>query len=507
MPVTSHPHAAPSWASLFVMKTLGRPLRLLQIRDLVEGAQLIGDPELEIQSISSDSRTVGPGALFFAVRGTHEDGSRYLEDAIARGALAVVVEQAVVPLDVPVLLVPDCRLAKARVAQAFYREPARDLALYGITGTNGKTTTAFMLKAILDYEGRPAGLLGTVGNDSGRGIERASNTTPDPIELNRLLAQMVDRNLKAAAMEVSSHALLQQRVAGLAFRAGVFTNLTPEHLDYHGSMEDYARAKAMLFEGLAPEAHAILNLDDPWSAFMRDRTRAQVVTYGLGAGADVRARVRRMAIDGMAFDLLSPFGQIDGACRFMGRHSPASLPAAASAALATGVSLGAIKGGIEALRRVPGRLEPVDRGQDFRVLIDYAHTDDALRKVLSNLRPLTRGRLIVVFGCGGDRDRAKRPRMGRVATDIADLAVVTSDNPRSEDPQAIIGDILAGVPDDVKCRVEADRRAAIELALRTARGGDIVVIAGKGHEDYQIVRDEKIPFDDRSVAEEVLWKL
>ncbi|MFO0985507.1 MAG: UDP-N-acetylmuramoyl-L-alanyl-D-glutamate--2,6-diaminopimelate ligase [Planctomycetota bacterium] len=498
---------ATSWQSLIIMKTLGRPLRLARIRDLLDEAQLIGDPELEVQALAADSRSVHPGSLFFAVRGTQLNGASYLQDAIARGASALVVEELAVPLDVPVLLVKDCRMAKASVARAFYRQPSRDLDVFGVTGTNGKTTTTFMLKAILDCDDKAAGLLGTVGNDTGGGLQRSSNTTPDPIELNRLLAEMVDRNLRSAAIEVSSHALMQQRVAGIDFRVGLFTNLTPEHLDYHGTMAEYARAKAMLFEMLAPSAHAVLNLGDPWAPFMRERTRAQVVTFGTRDDADVHARVRRMDIDGMAFDVISPWGRFDVTSRFMGRHNLENALGAAAAALCTGVDPLAVKAGFETLTRVPGRLDPVDRGQDFRVLIDYAHTDDALRQVLANLRPLTRGRLIAVFGCGGDRDRAKRPRMGRVAADIADLAVITSDNPRSEDPQAIIADVLAGVPAGTRCVVEADRRAAIEVALRTARGGDIVLIAGKGHEDYQIVRDQKIRFDDRAVADEILWQL
>ncbi|MEW6742993.1 MAG: UDP-N-acetylmuramoyl-L-alanyl-D-glutamate--2,6-diaminopimelate ligase [Planctomycetota bacterium] len=497
------------WGAVLHMKTLGRPLALKELHQLVEGARIVGGADTTCISLSCDTRTLRPGALFFAVPGYAEDGLAYAAQAVERGAVGIVAEREMpTPLGAPVLIVPDVRIAKARAAAAFYDHPSRALDVIGVTGTNGKTSTTFMLRSILEHDGRLVGLLGTVGYDCGRGLQRSSNTTPDAIDLQRDLAEMVDRGLEAAVMEVSSHALAQHRVTDLQFRAGVFTNLSSEHLDYHKTMEAYRDAKARLFEQLDSGAVAVLNADDPTSPYLRERCRCRVLTYGLLPGcAEVTARLKRMDIDGMAFDLVSPWGTVDVISRFVGQHNLCNALAACATALELGASLQAIKGAFEVLTTIPGRLEPVDRGQDFRVLVDYAHTDDALGKVLDALRPLTRGRLIVLLGCGGDRDRGKRPRMGAVASRLADVCIVTSDNPRSEEPGRIIEEIMAGVTGTAESRVVPDRRQAIRVALELARGGDIVLLAGKGHEDYQILGRERIPFDDRKVAEEVLWSL
>ncbi|MBI4881512.1 MAG: UDP-N-acetylmuramoyl-L-alanyl-D-glutamate--2,6-diaminopimelate ligase [Planctomycetes bacterium] len=467
-----------------------------------------GDAGACVSALATDSRRVRPNALFFAVPGVREDGARYLAEAVRNGACAVVVEGDVeVPRGVAVVRVADCRLAKALIAARFFRYPARTLPVVGITGTNGKTTTSYMLRAIADYDGGPTVLIGTIAYEVGGVASPAPNTTPDPIDLHGHLARGVLRGARLAVMEVSSHALAQRRVAGVDFQAAVFTNLTPEHLDYHGTFEAYREAKAELFTALAPSAVAVLNADDPAAAEIARRTRARVVRYGLKGAAEVTARVRRVDIDGVSFILRTPQGEVDVNTSLPGSHNLQNALAACAAAIALGFPLESVHGGFQLLKRVPGRLEPVDCGQDFRVLVDYAHTDDALSKVLETLRPLTKGRIITVFGCGGDRDRSKRPRMGRVAAALSDMAIVTSDNPRSEDPNDIIAAILSGIPSGCRVDVEPDRRRAIRQALLAARGGDIVLIAGKGHEDYQLVGGERIDFDDCAVAKEVLWSL
>jgi len=418
----------------------------------------------------------------------------------------VLAERPVEPRPpVPLVLVKDARRAKARVAAEFYRHPARRLDCVGVTGTNGKTTVSYMIRAVLEQDGRPTGLIGTISHLIGKRVVTSTNTTPDPIELQRYLAEMVDENLSAAVMEVSSHALVQARVGHLPFRVGVFTNLSREHLDYHNTMEEYGRAKSLLFASLPPEATAVINADDPAGAEMEAACRCPVVRYGFSPGAEVTAEVRRLDIDGFSMILHSPWGSVDVTSRLPGRFNVMNALAASAAALALGASPAAVKSGFETLKSIRGRMESVDCGQDFRVIVDYAHTHDALANILSSLRPLTSGRLITVFGCGGDRDRTKRPLMARAATSLSDYTVITSDNPRTEDPEGIIRDILRGVEETGRVDVEPDRRSAIERAIGMARGGDIVVIAGKGHENYQILKEGTIEFDDRRVAEEALW--
>lgn len=483
-------------------------LALADLMKVLEGSIAAGDVLARVRGLASDSRRVRAGDLFFAVRGARADGAAFLAEAHARGAAAAVIDgPGPGPEGLTLVRVPDVRLAKARAAVRWYGDPSSRVPVVGITGTNGKTTTAWMIRSIAEYDGGPTALLGTIAYSvAGRELP-APNTTPDPIELNALLAEAVRERARLVAMEVSSHALEQGRVAGVQFRAGVLTNVTPEHLDYHVTMEAYRRAKARLFQTLDATAAAVLNVDDPAAAEMAAATRARVVTYGVDRPADVTARVRRADQDGMSFTVRSPWGSVDVATRLVGRFNLANALAAAATALALGYPLESLRGGFELLKCVPGRLEPIDCGQDFRVLVDYAHTDDALKNVLANVRPLTRGKVIVVFGCGGDRDRTKRPRMGRVASELADEVVVTSDNPRGEDPGAIIEEILAGVPAGRRPLIEPDRRAAIERAIRSARGGDIVLICGKGHETSQVQGGVHTAFDDRTVAREVLWSL
>lgn len=483
-------------------------MTLADLLDPEHVRHVVGDPTVEIRDLCANSRDAREGSLFFAVRGVREDGAKYVPDAVRRGAVA-----AVVPLDfegdpgIPILKVADVRAAKSEIASRFFGEPSHAMRVVGVTGTNGKTTTAAMIRAILDYDRGPSVSIGTLGVEIGAHRIQSAHTTPDAIDVQRYLSRGRRMGCRSAVMEVSSHALDQRRVEHVHFSAAVFTNLSRDHLDYHGDMRAYLAAKKKLFEGLDEHAVAVLNDDDLASASLRDGIRARVVTYGLSPRADHRASVRRVDIDGVSFVLHTETGDVYVHIRLVGRHNLMNAVAASSACMALGLPPESVRGGLSALRRIPGRLEPVDCGQDFRVLVDYAHTDDALARVLDSLRSLTRGRLITVFGCGGDRDPGKRPRMGAVAAQRSDKVILTSDNPRDEDPGDILRQIVRGMPAGTDFRIEPDRRAAIEMALRIARGGDIVLIAGKGHETEQIAGGNRIPFDDRAVAREVLWSL
>jgi UDP-N-acetylmuramoyl-L-alanyl-D-glutamate--2,6-diaminopimelate ligase len=464
-------------------------------------------PDVAVSGLCSDSRAVSKGDLFIAGIGTKDDGVAHVEEALAKGAVAVLAARRPAAINgTACVTVGDVPLAKALVANAFFGHPSRRLDTIGVTGTNGKTTTTFMLRSILTMDGRGTGLVGTLGAWIGGRHEPLRHTTPDAIELQRLLARMVDENLSAAVMEVSSHALMQRRAHGIEFDAAIFTNLTPDHLDYHGTMEAYAAAKGRLFEELSEGAVAVLNADDPASRVYRLSTHARVLTFGLTGPADVTARIARLDGDGTRLLLVAPeLGPpIDIHLRLIGRHNVMNALGAATAALALGLPASAVATGLESLPAVPGRLEPVCCGQDFRVLVDYAHTPDALEKVLDLLRPLTQGALRVVFGCGGDRDRSKRPVMGRTVAARADALYVTSDNPRSEDPGRIIDAILVGMAGN--CEIEVDRAKAIETAIAGADDADVVLIAGKGHESYQEIGGRRLPFSDASVARAALQR-
>ncbi len=470
----------------------------------------LSGPDVQVCGLASDSRQVAPGDLFLATPGTADDGLRFVDQALTRGAVGVVAERRpALPDEVPFVGVPDGARAKAVLANHFYGYPSRRLDVVGITGTNGKTTTAHMLRSMLTMDGRRTGIVGTLGASFDGTEQPLSNTTPDAIELQRLLARMVDANLSSVVMEVSSHALAQQRVHGIDFRAAVFTNLSRDHLDYHGTMDDYAATKGRLFAELPAGRAAVLNGADPMTARYAAQTPGRVVRYALETNADIRGDVTRLDPDGTSFRVRGDGLELALSMRMVGRHNVANALAAVATAVQLEVPPAAIRMGLSSLTAVPGRLEPVECGQDFRVFVDYAHTPDALQKVLDLLRPLTRGRLLVVFGCGGDRDRSKRPLMGHAVAAAADELFVTSDNPRSEDPQAILDEVLTGIDAEAVGRTHAlvDRRLAIESACRAARGGDIVLIAGKGHETTQTIGDRRLPFDDREVAREVLWNL
>jgi UDP-N-acetylmuramoyl-L-alanyl-D-glutamate--2,6-diaminopimelate ligase len=473
------------------------------------GGEVRGDGETAVSDVVLDTRRVRAGALFCCVPGSRVDGHDLAGEALAAGAAALLVQRPL-GLDAPQLLVGSVRAALAPLADAFYGSPSRRMDLIGVTGTNGKTTTTFMLEAIFRAAQLVPGMIGTVEVRIGSSSLPVAHTTPEAPDLQRLLAEMADSGVQAAAMEVSSHGLALGRVDATRFRAAVFTNLTQDHLDFHHDLEDYYHAKRRLF---TPEftSLGIVNLDDPYGrrlAVEASDAGIEVVTTGTAPAADWRATDLDAALDGTGFRVEGPGGTRELRLALAGHFNVANALGALAAAAALGIDLDTAAAGLEALAGVPGRFERVDQGQPFTVLVDYAHTPDSLENVLRAARAVTDGRVLVVFGCGGDRDRAKRPLMGEIAGKLADVAVVTSDNPRSEPPESIVAQIVEGVrrsagPD--RYRVEVDRRAAIRQTLAMAQPGDVVLIAGKGHEQGQELEDgRKIPFDDRVVAAEEL---
>lgn len=467
--------------------------------------------------LAYDSRRVKPGFVFFAIKGFAQDGHDYVVDAVRRGAVGVVVEKAVeVPDGVLLVRVPDTRLALAVAAARFYGCPGHRLRLVGVTGTNGKTTTTHLISALYQARGEKVGLIGTLYAKIGDIIMPGERTTPESLDLQALLYQMLEEGATAVVMEVSSHALALKRVAGLEFDVAVFTNLTQDHLDFHRDTEEYFKAKAALFTELikpgvkrGPKL-SVLNIDDPYGMRLSAVSNGRIITYGVDGVADVRARDIVLTGAGTRFVAEGPWGKVPVGLKLVGQFNVYNSLAAFAVGLGEGFPPEEMARVLEGVPAVPGRFERVDMGQDFSVVVDYAHTPDGLENVLRAARALTRRRVIVVFGCGGDRDPTKRPLMGEIAGKLADFTVVTSDNPRSEDPLAIITAIEAGLrraSGGERYVVEPDRRQAIAIALGKARAGDVVVIAGKGHEDYQIIGNVKLPFDDRQVAAEILRDL
>ncbi len=480
-------------------------MKLGELITAIGAAELRGDGGVEISSLAYDSARAEPGTLFFCVRGQRRDGHDFAPEAVERGALALVVERPL-ELAVPQAIVSDARAAMAPIASRFHGDPTATLRVAGITGTNGKTTTTFLLRSILERAGVQTGLLGTVKRVVGGDVSEVVRTTPEAIDLQADFSAMLAAGDRACAMEVSSHALFLHRTDAIHFEVAVFTNLTQDHLDFHDDMEDYFVAKRALFEpdGDPPKA-AVVNVDDPYGR--RLAADIDCLTFSAsGAEAQFRAVDVSFDLTGSRFRCITPDGEVLVAMPLPGDFNVQNALAATAAASAMGVAPEQAASALADAPRVPGRLEPIDEGQPFAVLVDYAHTPDSLRNVLEAVRRLTSGRLICVFGCGGDRDREKRPLMGEIAARVADACVVTSDNPRSEDPAAIIEEIIAGVPSGGEgVLVEPDRRAAIALALAAAGPGDAVVIAGKGHEQGQEFSDgRKIPFDDRAVARDML---
>ncbi|HZL34930.1 MAG TPA: UDP-N-acetylmuramoyl-L-alanyl-D-glutamate--2,6-diaminopimelate ligase [Tepidisphaeraceae bacterium] len=461
-----------------------------------------GIPNFPITGVCEDSRQILPGGLFVARAGTKADGGEFLAQAQARGAAAAVVMSRV-GVNLPQIIVSNTGSAASILANAFHDNPGRAVRPLAITGTNGKTTTAYLLRHLMGKVNVRCGMIGTVEIDDGRSRREASMTTPAACDIAELLATMRDKGCRACVMETSSHALDQGRVAGVPFIGAAFTNLTGDHLDYHKTMENYAAAKASLFASLDPEAVAVINADDQWSARMIQDCPSRIIRFGFGKNADYRARDIAISASGTHFILHTPDGKAEVSTQLIGRHNVENvLAAAALVGEAFGLSVHQIAAGLRDAAGAPGRLQAVRFGQPFAVLVDYAHTDDALENVLSALRPLTHGKLRVLFGCGGDRDTSKRPRMAHTAERLADVVYVTSDNPRTESPQAIIAQVLTGFSEAGRKNaiVEMDRRAAIERILADAGPRDVVLLAGKGHEDYQIIGKDKRHFSDLEEA-------
>ena len=461
-----------------------------------------------VNGVEYDSRRVAEGALFFAFPGSRTDGRRFAEDALARGAVAVASESEA-PEDLASRWIPveHGRQALAVASRTFYGRPDERLGLTGVTGTNGKTTTGFLIDSVLRAAGGVTALIGTIEYHLAGRVLPAVNTTPESLELARMFAELAAAGGTHATMEVSSHGLALARVYGLHFHTAVFTNLTRDHLDFHGTMDAYFAAKRMLFAGAGapPPPFAVLNRDDEYARQIPADSRTETLWYGVGPDANLRARRISSGSQGLRFEVHYGKLRLALASPLIGKINVYNILAACGAGLSYGIAPETIVRGIADLRAVPGRFERVDEGQPFVVVVDYAHTDDALRNVIAVARGLNPKRVITVFGCGGDRDRAKRPLMGQAAAEASDLVVLTSDNPRSEDPLDIMNDALVGIRrKDVPHVVEPDRAAAIARALKEAHPGDIVILAGKGHETYQVLKDKTIPFDDRAVAREVL---
>ncbi|GIV04652.1 MAG: UDP-N-acetylmuramoyl-L-alanyl-D-glutamate--2,6-diaminopimelate ligase [Fimbriimonadales bacterium] len=498
----------------------------MRLSELIQGLPVLwAQGDAEISGICVDSRLVQPGDLFVAIVGRTHDGHQFIKDATARGAAAILVQGTPTQQSLPpwsegvraFYAVPNTRDALWRIAQRFYGDPSRALLTIGVTGTNGKTTTTHMLQKILVAWGKPALIVGTLGAwiDYPDGtrltlVPEGEFTTPEVYQLQSLLKTARERGAGAVVMEVSSHALDQQRADGIHFDAAVFTNLTQDHLDYHGTMEAYAEAKLRLFTDLAEQSgkpfKAIINIDDEWGRQFAAKARGAVYTYGQSECAQVRATRVEYGLDGLKFEIRYQWAECAFAIPLIAPYNLNNALAAVATALALGVPMDALQRGLAGLEQVAGRFQRVPIEAEYEVIVDFAHTPDALQRVLQAGRMLNPTRLTVLFGCGGDRDATKRPVMGKIAAELADRVILTSDNPRTEDPHAILEQILAGVPAPLRPKVElveVDRRRAIEYALQTAQAGELILLAGKGHEPYQIIGMEKLPFSDIEVAKEV----
>jgi len=502
--------------------TLGDLLKVLKLDTTLPREAL----KREVRDIAHDSRKVVPGALFVAVRGFHSDGHQFIPQAIRLGAIAIVAEQKSNAEVGSALLisVDDSRKALALLADAFFDHPSARLKLVGVTGTNGKTTTTYLVKSIVEAAHGTVGLIGTIDYRVGSKVYPAPNTTPESLDLQRLMSEMTDIGTEVCIMEVSSHALALGRTVGCRFAVGAFTNLTQDHLDFHQTMESYFEAKLLLFKGLDPDAYAVINIDDSRAGKIISATKARVITAGLSVHADVRPLgAIRHRIHGLTFDVTTPLGPMTVESPLVGRHNIYNLLLAIAIGVAMGFETTAIAEGVKTMHAVPGRLEKIGDGRPFGVIVDYAHTKDALDRLLETVREIAEGRIITVFGCGGDRDRTKRPAMGHAAAKGSDIVIITTDNPRTENALSIIREIEVGMASlGVKVAnldsaspigagrtpylVIPDRREAIKTAIAMGKPGDVVVLAGKGHEDYQIIGEKKIHFDDREVAMDELQK-
>lgn len=478
---------------------------------LIPGIEVKGNLEANIKGIAYDSRKLQEGYLFVAMKGEKTDGTQFIRESVNRGAIAIATEKALeLKSEVAIFKVSDARRFLAEVSHIFFDNPSSKLKLVGITGTNGKTTTSYLVDAIFRQAGLPSCVVGTLGMKLGERAFASEHTTPEAPDLLLFLQQAVMQGCTHGAMEVSSHALALKRVFGTRITVGAFSNLTPEHLDFHHDMESYYQAKRMLFTGEGSNyiELAAINIDDSWGRRLAAEVVCPLLRYGFAAEADVRALETQTRRDGTKVRIRTPEGEIDLASRLVGLPNVYNILTAVSAGLGLGMSLESIQRGIESLEAVPGRMELIRCGQPFSVVVDYAHTEDALRKILETIAQQPHGRVITVFGCGGDRDRRKRPVMGEIAANLSDLVIATSDNPRTEDPQQILNEIEPGLKrGKARYQLVVDRREAIRAALFSAGKGDVVLIAGKGHEEHQILGTGAIPFDDRAVAREMLRDL
>lgn len=461
---------------------------------------------LRVNNLRDNSRDVREGDLFVAVRGYTMNGYAFIDEAIKNGARIVVSEKDFPsPKGVAKILVDDARRSLPIMADNFFGHPSEQLRVVGVTGTNGKTTVTYLIESILKSAGKPAGLIGTISHKLMDRQIPAKNTTPGTLDLQSMLAEILRQGAGYAVMEVSSHSLDQNRVERVYFDVGIFTNITSEHLDYHKTMDGYLKAKIRLFDRLKEGGLAVLNNDDKVISELKNRVKNKVMTYGIIEDADLRAKDIDMTLNGSSFTVVGSGHSFEIDTRLIGMHNVSNILAAIAASQALDIGIEAIKTGVRALEYVPGRLEAVDAGQGFKVFVDYAHTEDALYNVLRVLRGLAKRKIITVFGCGGNRDKAKRPLMGRAACKYSDRVIITSDNPRFEEPDQIIGQIELGVKGLFSnYEITQDRRSAIEKALALAGKDDIVFIAGKGHENYQIIKDKVLKFDDRETAREIL---
>jgi UDP-N-acetylmuramyl-tripeptide synthetase len=481
----------------------------MRLKDILKGIVYNSKDDiscLDIGNVTCDSRMAGKGDLFIAVRGHSLNGAHFINEAAKKGARVIIAEEDFEPVNgVSKILVHDTRASLPVIAGNFYGHASKKLKTVGVTGTNGKTTITYILENIINRSGGGTGVIGTINYRLKSRTVPSKNTTPGPIELESMLAEMIEGGLSHAVMEVSSHALDQNRVGGISFDVGIFTNLSGEHLDYHATIENYFRAKVRLFDHLKENGTAILNADDKRVLSLRSSVKSNVITYGVKKEADVKAEDITTSLEGSSLKARTPKGDMAISTRLVGIHNISNILASIAASIALGIDAKSIIDGVAAASSVPGRMERVDAGQPFKVFVDYAHTEDALLNILSLLRKTDANRIITVFGCGGNRDKLKRPLMGRAACRLSDHVVITSDNPRFEEPQAIIKDIEKGVNKEfTNYDIVIDRRKAIERALKLASHGDIVVIAGKGHENYQIVKDKVLNFDDRKIAREVM---
>ena len=476
---------------------------------------LLQDEEMKIQDIqitgiACDSRKVSPGFAFVAIKGSSQDGHKFIDQALDNGA-AVIVHQS--PLESVrqedkclFIQVDDTRKELGRLAAQFYGRPSERIKVIAVTGTNGKTTITYLIESLLAASGFNPAVIGTINYRFNGKVVASNNTTPGSLDLQSLLADMLKGSVDYTVMEVSSHSLDQDRTEGVKFSRAIFTNLTQDHLDYHGTIDNYFRAKAKLFKNMPKDSVSIINNDSPYAKDIISLTGSRVLTYGLTEDCDVYASGIDFGASGTSFTAHTPLGKLNISSALIGRYNVYNILASIALAVSEGLKTDQISTAIRGFKLVPGRLERIDGAQDFSVFVDYAHTDDALRSVITALRELTQKKIIVVFGCGGDRDKAKRPKMGKVVSELADFAIVTSDNPRGEEPARIIKDILKGIGKD-NYKIVEERGAAIKEALSMARSGDIILIAGKGHETYQIAKGKRMPFDDREVVRQCLTSM